>query len=287
LAIAEIKGKISKYGTNLSDRLEDKLTSDVFSIFRYLDPNKLFRIFLEKSINVNEKEFIINNEIEEIEFIFWRKFNRSEPDVVVEYKANNTKFCIFFENKYMSGKSSNILLEEEILIAETPSDQIAREYFDMAENYPNCEKKLVYLTCHRTIPKQALNDSINEIEKISKKEALSNIFWNTWYHLLPIIDGLDDNELNTYERIMINDLKDLLIKKGLYSFNGISISVVRKIKYNYEVKARKTYIDTDYNIKLVLLECINCWYKNRKKMIQEYLWNLKEDDIINDFYGQE
>ncbi|GEC87818.1 MULTISPECIES: hypothetical protein [Brevibacillus] len=34
--IAEIFGKISRAGSNLSDRLEDKLTGDVFGSLRYL-----------------------------------------------------------------------------------------------------------------------------------------------------------------------------------------------------------------------------------------------------------
>lgn len=36
MTIAEIKGKISSTGSNLSDRLEDLLTSDVFGPLRYL-----------------------------------------------------------------------------------------------------------------------------------------------------------------------------------------------------------------------------------------------------------
>jgi len=34
--LAEIKGKISQTGSNLSDRLEDKLTGDFFGTIRYL-----------------------------------------------------------------------------------------------------------------------------------------------------------------------------------------------------------------------------------------------------------
>ena len=34
--IAELHGKISSSGSNLSDHLEDKLTGDVFGVLRYL-----------------------------------------------------------------------------------------------------------------------------------------------------------------------------------------------------------------------------------------------------------
>jgi len=35
--IAEIHGKLSSTGSNLSDRLEDQLTGDVFGTLRYID----------------------------------------------------------------------------------------------------------------------------------------------------------------------------------------------------------------------------------------------------------
>jgi len=48
MSIAEIHGKISSSGSNISDRLEDLLTADVFGTFKYLvDPTALIN-FLEK-----------------------------------------------------------------------------------------------------------------------------------------------------------------------------------------------------------------------------------------------
>jgi len=42
MSIAEIHGKISSLGSNISDKQEDLLTSDVFGTFKYLgDPTAL------------------------------------------------------------------------------------------------------------------------------------------------------------------------------------------------------------------------------------------------------
>ena len=41
--IAEIRGKISSSGSNLSDRLEDKLTGDVFGALRYLEFDEVIK----------------------------------------------------------------------------------------------------------------------------------------------------------------------------------------------------------------------------------------------------
>ena len=40
MTIAEIHGKISETGTNLSERMEDLLTSDIFGGMRYLPAQK-------------------------------------------------------------------------------------------------------------------------------------------------------------------------------------------------------------------------------------------------------
>lgn len=46
MTIAEIHGKISHTGSNLSDQMEDLLTSDVFSTRRYVRPETLLLPFL-------------------------------------------------------------------------------------------------------------------------------------------------------------------------------------------------------------------------------------------------
>ena len=46
MTIAEVHGKLSPY-----KRMEDLLTSDVFSTFRYLDVNNGLVPFLQKAIN--------------------------------------------------------------------------------------------------------------------------------------------------------------------------------------------------------------------------------------------
>ncbi|HDR7499589.1 hypothetical protein CN539_22140 [Bacillus toyonensis] len=79
--IAEIHGKISLDGSNLSERLEDKLTGDIFGSLRYLPYHKgLYQLlsgtkfsnishkqlFLE-SINLVQKEYVYES------FSLWKK----------------------------------------------------------------------------------------------------------------------------------------------------------------------------------------------------------------------
>jgi len=58
--IAEIYGKISSDGRNLSDQLEDKLTGDVFGALRYIDFRHGLFPLLRKAYflsGLNRKEF--------------------------------------------------------------------------------------------------------------------------------------------------------------------------------------------------------------------------------------
>ena len=51
MTIAEIRGKISETGSNLSERMEDLLTSDTFGCMRYLPPETVLIPFLNKAIS--------------------------------------------------------------------------------------------------------------------------------------------------------------------------------------------------------------------------------------------
>ncbi len=54
--IADIYGKISRFGTNLSETLEDKLTGDLFGAFRYISADRLLCPFLRKAYWINPKK---------------------------------------------------------------------------------------------------------------------------------------------------------------------------------------------------------------------------------------
>ena len=49
MTIAEIHGKLSSSGSNISDRLEDLLTADVFGCLRYLPFEKGFQKILTRA----------------------------------------------------------------------------------------------------------------------------------------------------------------------------------------------------------------------------------------------
>ena len=91
MTIAEIRGKISRSGSNLSDRMEDLLTSDVFGPLRYLPfaeglmsvlgKAKLYTIPTRPLTQKSER--IFPNCTDEPEVCFWLRMENSEPDVLI------------------------------------------------------------------------------------------------------------------------------------------------------------------------------------------------------------
>lgn len=85
--IAELKGKIPAD----VEKMEDILTSNVFSFFKYSRRNIYLKIFLSKLGII-----VTDNELNEAEFIFWPTYDDgTEPDVVIIV----SEYYLLFESK--------------------------------------------------------------------------------------------------------------------------------------------------------------------------------------------
>ena len=88
--IAELKGKIP---SNL-EKMEDLLTSNVFSFFKYSKREIFLKILLEK-LQVK----VTRNELNNAEFFFWPSYeDNTEPDLVIIVG----NYYLLFESKYFS-----------------------------------------------------------------------------------------------------------------------------------------------------------------------------------------
>ena len=96
--VEEFYGKISRSGSNLSDKLEDKLTGDFFGTFRYMDFYDGLQPILCGALHKSEKhqeesqtaiqliENVNCTNIRDGEHIkFWPKHDRGELDVLLEF----------------------------------------------------------------------------------------------------------------------------------------------------------------------------------------------------------
>jgi hypothetical protein len=232
LTLAEIYGKISSNGSNLTDKLEDLLTSDVFGTCRYLEPNMLLIPFLSSAKNLKNEFLSVEFIVEDVFWNFWPQINpingkTCEPDVVIGLvDADENMHLIMVESKLYSGKSS---FEGDIQ-NEMPTDQLAKEYFalefvsldDLGWDVQNSivERKLVYITADTEMPRLDILDSITAYKKVGDSE----IFWTSWRFLPKLVDSIiaDIPATNKYNKMLLEDLITLLKRKQLTMFEGIS-----------------------------------------------------------------
>ena len=178
MTIAEIHGKLSPY-----ERMEDLLTSDVFSTFKYLHPDNGLVPFLKHAKRATDSsipDFLSN--VVQADYLFWprtTKLNR-EPDVlIILTNKDGSTISILVEAKYMSGKS-NIKRKESIdYIDHFDGDQLAELYKELQEGNIYIENQIIrekfhkskdnrylfYITAHHVFPNKDFEETFSIMKK--------------------------------------------------------------------------------------------------------------------------
>lgn len=232
MTIAETRGKISSTGRNLHDQLEDLLTSDVFTACKYVRPATLLLPFLSAAVSIEGKNARARLPDQRVaaKYFFWPRLSRGEPDLAISIEeTDGSKHLVIVEAKYLSGKSSNTLDEEELELATAPSDQLANQYADLLDLEHHLpfgggsvkSRMLIYVTAHRSIPRESLEESMREIDRFHSHRPAGPIYWTSWFELVPLLDRSSDVE--DWETPILHDLSDLMKKKGFLRFGGIDL----------------------------------------------------------------
>lgn len=212
------------------------MTSSVIGPFQYLSSHTYFQKVLETCVNISGQQMTFGSPINECRFVFWPKLENSEPDLLIKVKTESgSEILICIEAKYWSDKSSH---EDQLTdIHERTSgqrDQLAREIEDIHKNncmrYLNIDKNkmnnvvLIYLTNHTSFPREEVLESILHVNGVQfRKEQL---YWVTWREIHNSISKIK-SFLTVQDSKLLNDLKTLLEKKGLQSFNGFLHNIER------------------------------------------------------------
>lgn len=226
--MAELKGKISSSGTNLTTSLEDLLTSNVFQLLRYLPNNTLLNCILEAT-KALESDKLPMPSYESVDYIFWPKHNKTEPDVQINFKKkDNIVVCMFIEVKYRSPQSHK---------------QLHRQWFDLvayAKEKDAKKRYLVYLTQDWVMPEEEFRESEKSIRselrkkhKCKGKEDVS-IYWLSWRDIHLCVKDQFDKATESAAATILKDIKMLLEKKrltGFYGYNWKNEEALQDIVY--------------------------------------------------------
>lgn len=221
--IAEICGKISSSGSNLSDRLEDNLTGDVFGSLRYIPFCQALKPILVNSIYPKS----LANFLDSIQAEYWDNYIKFWPydyegeiDTIIEFDDT----IIGIEVKYLSGLSSDDAADysEQFkqgsieLGLEKSQHQLSREARIIDKRGGTKNKVLIFIASSSSC-RSVYDDTIRR-NLISRNVELGYISWQKLYDELQCLHI--DNE---FHRLIINDLINLLKKKGFEQFRDMNI----------------------------------------------------------------
>ncbi len=218
--IAEIKGKISSTGSNLSDRLEDKLTGDVFGHIKYLPAQwGIIPILQACHFDNKEKQELANCLLEDDNFTyhFWPNYEDGEPDLIL--KSKNA--IILIEVKYLSGLSS----DDEVEDPEVSRNQLARESKILQKIRADKKAFLIFLAPKEsaaTIHRQTL-----EKNQIGNEVAFAYLSWSSLLEAL--ITVFHNDYLEFPFNHILNDTIQLLKHKGFERFKSFKLYITKDV----------------------------------------------------------
>jgi hypothetical protein len=257
---AQLSGKL----TRTEENMEDLLTSNVFGSISYVSPQEGLIPLLTNSRNSSGKAppRIELQKIEEVKYDFWPWEKKGcygcEPDVrITVHLSGGSSVIIFVEAKYFSPKSSTADEEKK-----GPYDQLAREWDNLqASTKEGDTPMLLYITADLGYPMDDFLASKQDYLNYTEQEM--DVYWISWRNLPKLFSNRNHEKLR---RDILRDLAELLRKKGLTFFEGISVtkpiefewsftasanwdwSSIKEIQFNWKYEIDKTY---NWNFKLI------------------------------------
>jgi len=230
--------------------MEDVLTSNVLSIFRYLNNMRVPTEFLRQSRNINGSTLNIG-EIKRSVVYFWPYFcfehtSKREADalLVVEEQPGN-KTAIVVEAKYLSGLSNyyqnieeyegdkninrNKMIEQPVLLGH----QLADEYCGVTQGMwqekitkelEQVHKRiLLYITSDYETPLIDFREAISEIgsRKYQNSTFETELYWIGWRNLHTILKNEFSRNYPEYsngDKNFLEDLRKVLEQRKLIEF---------------------------------------------------------------------
>ena len=218
--IAEIKGKLSQTGYNLNESLEDNLTGNFFGALRYIPFDLALRKILSGGVYPSEAGDLIGKisaDFWDDKIEFWPYDAEGEIDALLHFDDT----IIGIEVKYASGLSSDDDIDnsaniDEQSIEEQSRNQLSRESRIVSRKGAGKTKILLFI---------ANSDSCRAVyDDVLNRQIISNDVipaYISWQSILAELERLKLD--NRYYQVIINDLIDLLKKKGFESFKDMNV----------------------------------------------------------------
>lgn len=218
--IAEIKNKISSSCSNLTERSEDALTGYFFGCMRYIPFDKGLKKVLLQCIRPCELSKYIEtlNVFEWSDKIeFWKRIKVEDKNTELDVYLDLGDLLIGIEVKYLSGLSSEDDVDNSEGNEELSYNQLSREARALNQISKDKNKLLILLADELACTKV--------YQSVQRRNITSGVElgYISWQEVLITLRKLKN--LNSYEQVIINDLIQLLLKKGFKRFENFNIGM--------------------------------------------------------------
>lgn len=243
MMIAEIYNKVSSSCSNLTERSEDALTGYFFGCMRYIPFDKGLKKVLLQCIRPSElskyieplKVYEWSDKIE-----FWKRVKVEDRYTELDVYLDLEDLLIGIEVKYLSGLSSEDDVDNSNGNEQISFNQLSREARVLSQ-IGNGKSKLIILladelSCVKIYQSVQMRNIINGVE----------LGYISWQEVLITLRKLTN--LNSYEQVIINDMIELLKKKGFKRFENFDIGMsvdknifwtfngIVNIKFDFKIK---------------------------------------------------
>ena len=240
--IADIYGKISRSGSNLSERLEDKLTGDIFGTIRYLPSEKLLLPFLRKAYwldpDTHERQLLELEFSTEPEILFWpHNYPGIEPDIEIKGTEFDQKIKILIEVKYKSGLSGDDNPTESVTANES-NNQLIKQARVLADDPEFNRKILIFLTEDGAYPKELLDRVLRIIGSESKLHNIE-VYWLSWHDIKSVVTNLIYCPLSIFEKRIVDDILQYCNRKGFRRYEYHLTKRISQWKFKPQISKQK------------------------------------------------
>jgi hypothetical protein len=247
MTIAEIHGKLSPdRPKGAHERMEDLLTSDVFSTMKYAGWHKGFMNWLLKAepapIIPSPKpisDYLLKSKIVDIKYSFWPKLaNNREPDVALLLCFDSDEYLlVLIEAKYFSGTSNwegdqdddqygrtgNQIADQVTGLIHMYNEDLLK-WFPETTYHPNRYKGMqkihLFITMNYSLP----DDEYEYAKNHFKGNCAVECYWLSWRKLAKLLEKSCRETSAKGSDPMLSDLYELLQYKDLVSFEGFSFT---------------------------------------------------------------
>lgn len=260
--IAEVYGKISHSGSNLSERLEDQLTGDFLGNLRYIPFEKGMKIILEKAKHIYGTTFL-SDEMKRIgiqdiwndKISFWPYDQQGELDAVLEVG----NLVIGIEVKYESGLSS----QDNVQDIEKTNNQLVREMRIIRDKALINGKQALLLFIARQESAESICEQVYDMYFRTGQNMEASLYCISWEQILQELKSIvSSHELNAFEKLILQDLIDLMTRKGFDRLKGFEIEIICESKDIFFDFKKEAIPSINFNINKQIEGTVYYGFKN-------------------------